>query len=109
MDSSFFLKLLVHGTGVLSLKLCHWLDLDKIFLTISVHPLEGSCGIMKQRQKPGLSNFEQHFFSDFLNIAVIIQYLQKKSLAKYIIECWFINTQKNYVNRISQFPVIVII
>ena len=35
---SFFLKLLVHGTGLLSLKLCHWLYLDQIFLTISVHP-----------------------------------------------------------------------
>ena len=38
MDSHFFLKLLVHGTGLLSLKLCHWLYLDHIFLTISVHP-----------------------------------------------------------------------
>ena len=38
MDSRFFLKLLVHGTSLLSLKLCHWLYLDQIFLTISVHP-----------------------------------------------------------------------
>ena len=35
---SFFLKLLVHGTGWLLLKVCHWLYLDQIFLTISVHP-----------------------------------------------------------------------
>ena len=35
---SFFLKLLVHGMGLLSLKLCQWLYLDQIFLTISVHP-----------------------------------------------------------------------
>ena len=34
----FLLKLLVHGTGLLSLKLHHWLYLDHIFLTISVHP-----------------------------------------------------------------------
>ena len=33
----FFLKLLVHGTGLLSLKLRHWLYLDQILLTISVH------------------------------------------------------------------------
>ena len=38
MDSRFFLKLLVHGTGLLSLKLRHCLYLDHIFLTISVHP-----------------------------------------------------------------------
>ena len=35
---SFFLKLLVHGTGLVSQKLRHWLYLDHIFLTISVHP-----------------------------------------------------------------------
>ena len=35
---SFPLKLSVHGTGLLSLKLRHWLYLDHIFLTISVHP-----------------------------------------------------------------------
>ena len=35
---SFFLKLLVHGTGLLSLKLRHWLYLDRILLEISVHP-----------------------------------------------------------------------
>ena len=35
---SIFLKLLVHGMGLLSLKLRHWLYLDQIFLTISVHP-----------------------------------------------------------------------
>ena len=34
---SFFLKLLVHGTGLLSLKLRHWLYLDQIFFKISVH------------------------------------------------------------------------
>ena len=34
----FFLKLLVHGTGLLSWKLCHWLYLDQVFLTISVQP-----------------------------------------------------------------------
>ena len=34
----FFLKLLVHGTGLLSLKLCYWLYLDQILLEISVHP-----------------------------------------------------------------------
>ena len=38
MDSRFFLKLLVHGTGLLSLKLRHWLYLDQILLEISVHP-----------------------------------------------------------------------
>ena len=37
-QSFFSLKLLVHGTGLLSLKVRHWLNLDKIFLTISVHP-----------------------------------------------------------------------
>ena len=36
--SRLFLKLLLHGTGLLSLKLRHWLYLDKIFLTISVQP-----------------------------------------------------------------------
>ena len=35
---SFSLKLLVHGMGLLLLKLRHWLYLDKIFLTIIVHP-----------------------------------------------------------------------
>ena len=35
---SFSRKRLVHGTGLLSLKLHHWLYLDQIFLTISVHP-----------------------------------------------------------------------
>ena len=34
----FFLKLLVHGTGLLSLKLRHWLYLDQFFKIISVHP-----------------------------------------------------------------------
>ena len=38
IDSCFFLKLLVHGTGLLSLKLRYWLYLDQIFLTISMHP-----------------------------------------------------------------------
>ena len=38
MDSRFFLKLLVHGTGLLSLKLLYWLYLDQTFLIISVHP-----------------------------------------------------------------------
>ena len=38
MDSRFSLKLLVHGTGLLSLKLRHWLYLDQILLKISVHP-----------------------------------------------------------------------
>ena len=37
-QSLFILKLLVHGTGLLSLKLRHWLYLDQIFLTTSVHP-----------------------------------------------------------------------
>ena len=37
-DSSFFLKLLVQGTDLLLQKLCHWLYLDQIFLTISMHP-----------------------------------------------------------------------
>ena len=35
---SFFLKLLVHGTGLLSLKIRHWLYLDQIILTISEYP-----------------------------------------------------------------------
>ena len=39
MDSRFFLKPLVHGTGLLSLKLRHWLYLDQILVTIGVHPL----------------------------------------------------------------------
>ena len=48
---SFFLKLLVHGTGLLKLKLHHWQYLDQLLLKISVHPfrhntLEGSCGIL---------------------------------------------------------------
>ena len=65
----FFLKLLVHGTGLLSRKLRHWLYLDPIFLTIRNrlpsyprrvlrniesesaalphNTLEGSCGIIK--------------------------------------------------------------
>ena len=38
MDSRFFPKLLVHGTGLLSLKLRHWLYLYPILLEISVHP-----------------------------------------------------------------------
>ena len=38
IDSRFFLKLLVHGTGLLSLKLRQWLYLDQIVLKISVHP-----------------------------------------------------------------------
>ena len=33
----FFLILLVHGTGLLSLKLCHWLYLDQILFKISVY------------------------------------------------------------------------
>ena len=37
-QSFFSLKLLVHGTGLLWLKLRHWLYLDQIFLTINVHP-----------------------------------------------------------------------
>ena len=44
---SFFLKLLVHGTGLLSLKLRHWLYLDKNFNT-----LEWSWGILNQNQNP---------------------------------------------------------
>ena len=55
MYSRFFLKLLVHGTGLLSLKLCHWLYLDKIVFKISMlhaflphNTLEGSCGIINQ-------------------------------------------------------------
>ena len=38
-QSVFFIKLLVHGTGLLSLKLRHWLYLDQIFLTICVYLL----------------------------------------------------------------------
>ena len=38
MDSRFPLKLLVHGTGLLSLKLRHRLYLDQIFFKIRVHP-----------------------------------------------------------------------
>ena len=38
MDSRFPLKLLVHGTGLLSVKLRHWLYLDQILFKISVHP-----------------------------------------------------------------------
>ena len=38
MDSRFSLKLLVHGTGLLSLKLRHWLYLDQILFKISMHP-----------------------------------------------------------------------
>ena len=34
---SFSVKLLVHGTGLLSLKLCHWLYLYQHLLNISVH------------------------------------------------------------------------
>ena len=37
-NSRFSLKLLVHGAGLLSLKLRHWLYLDQILLEISVHP-----------------------------------------------------------------------
>ena len=37
MDNRFPLKLLVHGTGLVSLKLRHWLYLDQIFFKISVH------------------------------------------------------------------------
>ena len=37
-QSFFFLNLLVHGTGLLLLKLRHWLYLDQIFFKISVHP-----------------------------------------------------------------------
>ena len=35
---SFFLKLLEHGTGLLSLKLRHWLYLEQIFVKISMQP-----------------------------------------------------------------------
>ena len=35
---SFSLKLLVHGTGLLSLKIRHWLYLDNIFFKISMNP-----------------------------------------------------------------------
>ena len=38
MDNCFSLKLLVHGTSLLSLKLCSWLYLGLIFFKISVHP-----------------------------------------------------------------------
>ena len=38
IDSRFPLKLLVHGTCLLLLKLRHWMYLDKIFFKISVHP-----------------------------------------------------------------------
>ena len=37
--SRFSLKLLVHGTDLLSLKLRYWLYLDQIFFKISVHPI----------------------------------------------------------------------
>ena len=37
MDSRSSLKLLVHGTGLFSLKLRHWLYIDQIFFKISVH------------------------------------------------------------------------
>ena len=37
-DSRFFLKLLAQGTDLLSQKLCHWLYLDQIFITSSLHP-----------------------------------------------------------------------
>ena len=36
MDRRFSLKLLVHGTGLLSLKLCHWLYLVQVFFKISI-------------------------------------------------------------------------
>ena len=53
---TFFLKLLVLGMGLLSLKLRHWLYLDQILFTINRaslphNTLEGSCGILKQKQK----------------------------------------------------------
>ena len=35
---SFSLILLVHGTGLLSLRLRHWLYLDQIIFKISMHP-----------------------------------------------------------------------
>ena len=38
MDSRFFLRLLVHGTGLLSLKLRHWLYLDQIYLKLACIP-----------------------------------------------------------------------
>ena len=38
MDNRFSLKLLVHGTGLLSLKLRYCLYLDQIFFKISMHP-----------------------------------------------------------------------
>ena len=37
-SQSFSLKLLVHGTSLLSLKPRHWLYLDQIFFKIRVHP-----------------------------------------------------------------------
>ena len=56
-EQSFSVKLLVHGTGLLSLKLRHWLYLGPSFFKISVHiqliphnTLVGSCGILKQKQ-----------------------------------------------------------
>ena len=36
MDSRFSIKLLVHGMGLLLLKFCQWLYLDKIYFKISV-------------------------------------------------------------------------
>ena len=37
---SFFTKtIIVHGTGLLSMKLRHWLYLYQIFFTISMHPI----------------------------------------------------------------------
>ena len=47
---SFFLKLLVHGTGLLSLKLRHWLYLDQILFKNPHNTLEGSYGILNQNQ-----------------------------------------------------------
>ena len=38
MDSHFSIKLFMHGTGMLSLKLHNWLYLGLIFFKISVHP-----------------------------------------------------------------------
>ena len=71
----FFLKLLGHETGLLLLKLRHWLYLDQIFLIISVHPLlhntlEGSCGILKHKKNyvPNLYNLIK-----FWNIILYIQ------------------------------------
>ena len=50
MDSHFPIKPLVHGTGLLSLNLRHWLYLHQIFFfnwcaTIPHNTLEGSCGM----------------------------------------------------------------